>query len=269
MTNVICRRCGLVYANPRLAREPLDRFYREQVYPEFLRDGQFTARLINSSIHQATQTFAFFNEVTGDQFAGRRLLEIGPGLGDFLVLARDAGAEVLGVEMDGLYADFAERERRVPILRKHVEALEAGDMFDFIALFHVLEHLENPQATLRSLRTRLKPRGQLLIEVPNFLAPWRTWPTEFFRVEHTYNFSLETLRALLALTGFSIVAHDREPFLLRVVAEPSTEAVALPFAPHHYEKAVRHLVKWRLRAALFAPYYALRRALSPAAHRRR
>src|SRR5436190_7615443 len=63
MINVVCRRCGLVYANPRLAREPLDRFYREWVYPEFVgASGEFTERLLESSRKQAADTFAFFTD---------------------------------------------------------------------------------------------------------------------------------------------------------------------------------------------------------------
>jgi 2-polyprenyl-3-methyl-5-hydroxy-6-metoxy-1,4-benzoquinol methylase len=267
MTNVVCRRCGLVYASPRLTREPLDRFYREWVYPEFLDgSGRFTDRLIASSRVAAAETFGFFSKAAEGGLSGRRLLEVGPGLGDFLVLARDAGATVLGVEMDGLYADFAEHTRGVPIVRKHVEELEKGQTFDVIAMFHVLEHLEDPSSTLRSMQSRLATGGTLFVEVPNFMAPWRMSPTDFFRLEHTYNFSPDTLEALLARAGFEVIARDRHPFLIRVVARVGRPAE--PRLNGHFQAVQRHFARWRVRGQLFRPYYALRRLFDPAARRR-
>ena len=268
MTNVVCRRCGLVYANPRLGREALDRFYREWVYPEFIANGRFSDRLIASSRRQASETFQYFAGRANQPFAGLRLLEVGPGLGDFLVLARDAGADILGAEMDGLYADFAERERRLPIIRTHIEALDEHRTFDVIALFHVLEHLEDPKHTLAVLRTRLAAGGRLLIEVPDFMAPWPSSPGEFFRIEHLYNFSLQTLGGLLAKAGLRIIAYDDERFLLRVVAAAADERVDEPDLSHHYADARRHFLKWRARARLLAPYYALRRLTSRSPRRR-
>jgi SAM-dependent methyltransferase len=267
MTNVVCRRCGLVYANPRLAREPLDRFYRQSVYPEFLENGRFSDRLMTSSRLQAAATFAYFADRARQQFSTSRLLEVGPGLGDFLVLARTAGADVLGAEMDGLYADFAERERQVPIVRTHIEGLDEHRAFDLIALFHVLEHLEDPKATLAMLRTRLAPGGRMLIEVPNFMGPWPSTPADFFRVEHLYNFSFETLSGVLARAGLRVLARDDDPFLLRVVAV-ADDSVSEADLSGHSVAAKRHFLRWRARARLLAPYYALRRALSPSARRR-
>jgi 2-polyprenyl-3-methyl-5-hydroxy-6-metoxy-1,4-benzoquinol methylase len=268
MTNVVCRRCGLVYANPRLGRERLDRFYREWVYPEFIANGRFSEHLIASSRRQASETFHYFAGRASQPFAGTRLLEVGPGLGDFLVLAREAGADILGAEMDGLYADFAERERRLPIIRTHIEALDEHRTFDLIALFHVLEHLEDPARTLAMLRTRLAPGGRLLIEVPDVMAPWGSSPAEFFRIEHLYNFSLQTLGGLLAKAGLRIVARDDERFLLRVVAAAADERVDAPDLSHHYDAVRRHFLKWRARARLLAPYYALRRLMSRSARQR-
>jgi 2-polyprenyl-3-methyl-5-hydroxy-6-metoxy-1,4-benzoquinol methylase len=269
MLNVACRQCGLVYANPRLARAPLDRFYREWVYPEFLdASGRFTPRLLDSSRKQAADTFRYFTAAAGS-LQRRQVLEIGCGLGDFLSLARDAGASVLGVEMDGLYASVAE-ERGLTIRRDHVEAIAFDRVYDVIAMFHVLEHLEDPKATLVSLRPRLAPEGRLFLEVPNIMGPWRVTPTEFFRIEHLYNFSIETLQALLGAAGYRLVARDSDPYVLRVIAAPlgPGEDAAVPDLSGHHDDVVRHLFRWRVRSRLFQPYYALRRRVAPDGRRR-
>ena len=270
MTNVACRRCGLVYANPRLARGPLDAFYREWVYPEFLdAAGRFTNRLLDSSRLQADVTFRFFREHSKVPIEGSRLLEIGCGLGDFLLLARQTGADVLGVEMEGLYAAHAE-QAGLPIVRNHVEAMAFDRRFDIVAMFHVLEHLEDPKATLTALGPRLAEGGQVFIEVPNILGPWNLTLAEFFRIEHLYNFSHQTLEALLAESGYRIVASDTDPFVLRVIATRAEagEQLAAPDLSRHYEQVMKHVFRWRVRSRLFQPYYALRRLASPDARRR-
>lgn len=269
MTTVVCRRCGLVYANPRLARGPLDAFYREWVYPEFLdASGRFTNRLLDSSRLQADVTFRFFGEHSRVPIDGRRLLEIGCGLGDFLLLARRAGADVLGVEMEGLYAAHAERAG-LPVVRNHVEAMAFDRRFDIVAMFHVLEHLEDPKATLTALAPRLAEGGQVFIEVPNILGPWKLTLAEFFRVEHLYNFSIQTLEALLAASGYRTVASDTDPFVLRVIATPAGPGERLaPDLSRHYDRVMKHVFRWRVRSRVFQPYYALRRLASPDTRRR-
>jgi SAM-dependent methyltransferase len=263
MLNVACRRCGLVYANPRLSRDRLDAFYRDRVYPQYLgRDGRFTPRLIESSRKQARETFDYFVSRADVALRGARVLEIGCGLGDFLLLSRDAGAHVSGVEMDGLYADVAERDRGLPIVRTHIEHHRFDQRFDVIALFHVLEHLEDPGALLEKIRTLLATQGKLLIEVPNLMGNWRMPPGEFFRLEHLYNFSPATLTQLLRRSGFAVIGRDRDPFLLRVVAAPATPLQPdLQTLAGEHQRVRWHLFKWRLRALGFRPYYALRRQL--------
>jgi SAM-dependent methyltransferase len=264
MHNVACRQCGLVYASPRLDRVALDAFYRNRVYPQYLGpDGRFTERLIESSVKQARETFQYFIDREALDLSGARVLEIGCGLGDFLALARNSGAHVLGVEMDGLYADFAERERGLTIIRDHIERQTFDERFDVVAMFHVLEHLEDPNKLLEAVRTLLTPGGRLLIEVPNLMGPWRIPPGEFFRVEHLSNFSPLTLQQLLRRAGFAVIAQDRDPFLIRVVAVlADPQPAQLDLLAEEPRRVKWHMLKWRARGQVFRPYYALRRVLA-------
>jgi 2-polyprenyl-3-methyl-5-hydroxy-6-metoxy-1,4-benzoquinol methylase len=264
MLNVACRTCGFVYANPRRDRDALDAFYRSRIYPQFVgQDKRFTQRLIDSSIKQARDTSNFFVSGAGLRMSTRRVLEIGCGLGDFLVIARDEGAEVLGVEMDGLYADFAEQTHGLPVSRDHIERQTFDRQFDVVAMFHVLEHLEDPMAMLTTIRSLLAPDGRLLIEVPNLMGPWKVPPGEFFRVEHLSNFSPRTLRALLRRVGFSVTAEDRHPFLIRMMVTPAEpQPLDLEGLKDEYRRVRSHLLKWRVRGQVFRPYYALRAMLS-------
>lgn len=260
---VACRRCGLVYISPRLGPDALGAFYRERIYTQYQTPaGEFREYLLSASRAQAAETFAYFTRGAGVSFHGLRVLEVGCGLGDFLALARDAGADVLGVELEGPYADFAERHHRLPLVRGELAALPPCGRFDVVAMLHVLEHLDDPCAALRGLHPLLAPGGRLLLEVPNFMAPIRIPLAEFLRVEHLYNFSPLTLRALLARAGFRVTAAHASPYLLRVAAEPGGDGEqGIEWARlHAHHRAVRrHLLIWHLRARVFRVYYALKR----------
>jgi 2-polyprenyl-3-methyl-5-hydroxy-6-metoxy-1,4-benzoquinol methylase len=262
---VVCRRCGLVYASPRPERERLARFYRERIYPQYIdASGRFRERLLAASRVQARDTFEYFASRAGQRLVGARVLEVGCGLGDFLVLARQAGARVHGLELEGPYADFAEKHHDLSITRGRVEDVDTQVGFDVIALFHVVEHLEDPVGVLAALRTRLATGGRLFIEVPDFMGPWRIPFTEFLRLEHLYNFSPPTLRAVLAGAGFRVTSQDDDPFLLRVVAEPVSGELPAPAPEQHRAHVLRHVLTWRVRGRLLQPYYAARRLLSRA-----
>jgi hypothetical protein len=93
-------------------------------------------------------------------------------------------------------------------------------------MIHVLEHLPDPVATLRSLRQeRLAPTGWLLVEVPNLYAH------DCFEVAHLSSFSAHTLRQMLQKSGYSLVTlqqHGRPrsrvlPLYLTALARPVAE----------------------------------------------
>ena len=39
--------------------------------------------------------------------------------------------------------------------------------FDYVFLFHVFEHLENPDEILKKLKKNFKKNGRIILEIPN------------------------------------------------------------------------------------------------------
>jgi len=98
-----------------------------------------------------------------------RLLEIGPGAGMFAYLASKSGFAVEVIEMAEKSARFI---RDVLGIRTHhvqreVDAIGACGKFDVIALWHVIEHLEDPVALMRAAAQALQPGGILALATPN------------------------------------------------------------------------------------------------------
>ncbi len=95
--------------------------------------------------------------------SGGRLLDVGCGSGAFLARMRALGWNVQGVEPDPAAADLA-RRRGLQVS----SSLEAPmETFDAVTLNHVLEHLPDPDGTLRSITARLAPGGRVAIVTPN------------------------------------------------------------------------------------------------------
>lgn len=147
-------------------------------------------------------------EQTAPLLAGADLCDFGTGQGQFLDAALGHCRSVAGVEIrDDLRELIAGRlGDKAAVLRSLGE--RKAD-FDVVTMFHVLEHIPDQLATLREIRTALRPGGTLFVEVPHardFLITEMQLP-EFcdftFWSEHLVLHTKESLAAFLHEAGFT------------------------------------------------------------------
>jgi SAM-dependent methyltransferase len=98
---------------------------------------------------------------------GPRLLELGCGDGVMTELLRPHAERLTVVDGSTTLLDAISSEP--PIEKVHVlfEKFEPDCSYETIVVEHVLEHVEDPVALLRSVRGWLAPGGKALIGVPN------------------------------------------------------------------------------------------------------
>jgi 2-polyprenyl-3-methyl-5-hydroxy-6-metoxy-1,4-benzoquinol methylase len=142
-------------------------------------------------------------------FHGARLLDVGCGEGAFLEWARAAGWEAVGVEPDPA-AVAAARSRGLTVHAGTVEALRSeASSFDVVTLSHVLEHVHDPRALLKSIRDLLKPGGLLWLDTPNITSVGcRLFGANWLGLDpprHLVLFNHPTLRSLLESLGFTVI----------------------------------------------------------------
>lgn len=160
---VRCKKCDLIYSNPRAKNSSENYFGDVSVYYE-------EARLVfkGKKKHHRDRNYEYeINQIKKIIPTGR-LLDIGSNMGFFLRKTREAGFEAEGVEPSSSLAQIAQREFKLKITNAFFE--KAGfdsESFDVITMIDVLEHVNNPGELLTEAQKVLKKNGIMCIKVPN------------------------------------------------------------------------------------------------------
>jgi SAM-dependent methyltransferase len=137
------------------------------------------------------------------------LLDVGCGNGAFLQAVHDelAGWRLTGTELDDRHAASLARlgSQIVPTATPWL----VPGQFDLVSLIHVAEHIPAPVQWLTALRTKLRPDGRLLVQVPTFAEN----PFDLVVADHCSHFTAGSARAVLCRAGFAVemVATDWIP----------------------------------------------------------
>jgi SAM-dependent methyltransferase len=105
--------------------------------------------------------------------AGRRVLEIGCGVGEFTRLLAERGATVTGADISRVAVDQARREvaafPSATALVADICALPfASASFDLVVSLETIEHSPDPRSALAELVRVTKPGGRLIVSCPNY-----------------------------------------------------------------------------------------------------
>ncbi len=186
-----CSLCGLV----QLRSDPVP-YWREVI-----RAAAFSPEMGAFRLRQ----FADF--VQRHSLAGRKVVEVGCGRGEYLALMRQADADAYGTEFgDASAAHCAQAGLKVE--RTFVEGAAArlrDAPFDGFFIMNFLEHLCDPGATLQGIAANLSDGAVGLVEVPNFDMMLKKSLFSEFIGDHLFYFTRDTLNALLARSGFEVV----------------------------------------------------------------
>ena len=108
------------------------------------------------------------------ELAGKRVLDVGCGVGMYTTAFMGAGSLVFGVEVEHERAAEA-RKRANGVARAIGESLPFPEAaFDIIFSHEVLEHVADDRASVAEMVRAVKPGGRILIFVPNRLYPFET-----------------------------------------------------------------------------------------------
>ena len=208
LRTTICRRCGLVWTNPRPSEEEVRRYYSREYRLDY--KGRATPSLRHSA-RSGRGALNRYRALSLFLKKGDRVLDVGAGGGEVVYVLRRMGFDATGLEPDEAYASHARESLGVPVDTGFVQDLAFPEgSFNVITMYHALEHVEDPARILMTLRTWLAEDGFLSIEVPSVEADC-ILPAHRFHFAHLYNFNRETLEAIGRKAGFEPLQTTTSP----------------------------------------------------------
>lgn len=197
-----CEKCGLV-ALDSASHIDTEHYQNSGMHGEAL--PSMTQWLRDSSLDDQRRY-----DMLKPAIVNRKLLDFGCGAGGFLLKAQALASSVAGVEL----------EERVHVhwgdtLTLHRSLDLAGNGYDIITAFHVVEHVNDPRSVLSELGSRLASGGRLVVEVPSSEDALLTlYENEAFQrftywSQHLYLFNASTLRSLASQAGLKVEAIEQ------------------------------------------------------------
>ncbi len=102
---------------------------------------------------------------------GASCLDIGAGVGQFMVLLAGEGAEVHGLEPSRMRREFARLKFGLDLFPHTIEQFgqqeENAGRFDLVTLWDVIEHVNFPVETMEAVQRVLRPGGMLFVDTPS------------------------------------------------------------------------------------------------------
>lgn len=142
----------------------------------------------------------------------KNLLDVGCGTGDFLLVCKNNGWKVAGVEPSAKAKIAAEKKltsNSASEIYSDINQLNSEAQFDVITLWHVLEHVPDLETYISALKKLLKPDGVLIIAVPNFKSfdanYYKQYWAAFDVPRHLWHFSKKSIQLLFAKQEMNVV----------------------------------------------------------------
>lgn len=197
VTVLRCRRCGIGFSDADEGAPAASTVLPEEGVGRRVADA-----ILRGELRPAVQRWD----------RGISVLDVGAGAGNRARVLARAGFDVTAVEPDATEADHAARQLAgiARVIATTIEDLPAdAGGFDAALFSHVLEHLPDPEATLRATRERLRPGGEVVVMVPNpgslearvFRGRWHGWEPS----RHRWHFRADVLADVLRAAGFEHV----------------------------------------------------------------
>lgn len=198
-TFVRCRACGLTRVEPLPSPEEIEAYYRRG-YDQF----RYSFATPDAAPPERKMEELDILERYGVRGA---LLDVGSAHGHFMENAARHGWRAEGVEPQEKARNDALRR----FGRRVYAALEDAPRgaYDAVTMWHVIEHIADPEAFLRAAGERLRPGGVLALATPNIdslvaRATGESWGW-LSPPDHLFLYSPRTLPRLLERNGFEVL----------------------------------------------------------------
>lgn len=204
-----CLSCGLTFLDQESFKFPAG-FYEKEYHQTYLTHVEPAALDPNAyfeKMRRSTKVWAdkFSTLLTGNE----TVLDIGCSTGHFMDLIKAKAGKIYGSELSAKEVEFCRDKLNFDVSSEPLEKRFAPGTFDYITLIYVLEHIAEPQGFLKKIKGFLKPKGKLVILVPNIqdaLMSFYDIPefsAFYYCIEHLFYYSQDTIKLLFDKAGLS------------------------------------------------------------------
>ena len=224
-----CSVCGLV----QLSNDPVP------YYKEVIRAAAFSEEMKDFRRKQ------FGNFIQKFSLERKKVIEIGCGRGEYLSLMQQFGVDAYGLE----HSEESVKQCLKNGLKVSEGFIQSSNYrlnfapFDAFFILNFLEHLPDPNSTLRGIYNNLTDDAIGLVEVPNFDMILRNKLFSEFISDHLFYFTRETLNATLRLNGFEIIDCNEEwyEYIISAVVHPVRDTYSKKAAENNNDPENRNL----------------------------
>ncbi len=241
-----CEQCSLIFLNPR----PSAQEYKE-MYETTFQDKRRGIDTVEQAIDRLQKKGSYQEKKKEVEYIkeylkkGDAFLEIGGGWGTFAKVIEDT-LDVKGdvVEPSLLASRVAKEYYGLSVFQgSFQEFMEQGNTkkYNMVMLFHVFEHLTEPDKFLVQVKNMLLPGGILFLGLPDVSRPPE--PSEkYFHIEHCFYYSPQTIQSTLQRYGFRTIKIIQDEQDMKVICTPD-ESISTGIAPLNELNIIRASIK--------------------------
>ncbi|MFC2107506.1 class I SAM-dependent methyltransferase [Bacteroidota bacterium] len=208
-----CTKCGLVFTNPKPEENDLNKYYKSENY--ISHSG--TKKGITNRIYHIVRNYTIKKKYkTVSKYSnGKNIIDYGSGAGILLSYFSKKKWNTLGFEIDDnarkiSFEDFGVDSKN-PVEINNVKQ----NSIDAIMMWHVLEHISDPNLLLKEFHDILKDDGNLFIAVPNIKSFDARFYKKFWAAldvpRHLFHYDHNTIKLLLEKNQYTL--HKIKPLI--------------------------------------------------------
>ena len=214
-----CNNCGLIQTYPSLPEEFHTEFYSRHYRPLYLKNKEVDYRPLveEQKIKGGDYLEYFLANGLEDVLSDISIIEIGCSSAGTINSLKSAVKSVQGCDLDIKAIEYAKKNFNLDVeVGSYPSHLPDGKKLFIMS--HVLEHVYDPLATLKKIRSLMSEGDYLFIAVPgiNMVAEgyYKNDLRRYFHIAHVTDFSASTLKAMAGLAGLEALAADEEVMAL-------------------------------------------------------